>query len=116
MPAVLARGRWPFPKPRRPVLGGWGFPGVGVWHWGMHTPHTGSTPPRGWCPGPVVRGFAPGTLPMGRAGEHSGCGVAWRGVVWRGMACGVVFCSPVPGSVAFRCVVVMILVLVLALA
>ena len=24
MPAVLARGRWPFPMPRRPVLGGGG--------------------------------------------------------------------------------------------
>ena len=30
--AVLARGHWPFPKPRRPVLGGPGIPGVGVWH------------------------------------------------------------------------------------
>ena len=81
MPVVLATGHWPFPMPRRPVLGGRGIPGVGVWHWGVRTPDTVSTPPRGWCPGPVVRGFAPGTQPMGRAGEDSGCGVVWCAVV-----------------------------------
>ena len=37
--------------------------------------------PLGWCPRPVVGGFAPGTQPVGRAGEYSGCGLVWCGVV-----------------------------------
>ena len=69
VPAILARGRWLFPKPKRPVLGGRGIPRAGVWHWGVRTPETVSKPPKGRCPGPVVWGFAPGTQPMGRAGE-----------------------------------------------
>ena len=63
--AVLARRRWPLPKPRRPVLGGCEICGVGVWHWGVRTPDTVGTSRRGWCPGPVMRGFAPGTQSMG---------------------------------------------------
>ena len=47
--------------------------------------------PFGWCLGPVVGGFAPGTQPVSRAGEYSGCGVVWCGVVW----CGVVWCGVV---------------------
>ena len=80
-PAVLSGGRSPFQEPWRPVLGGRGLPGGGVWHSSVCTADTVSTPPIGWCPSPVVRGFAPGTQPMGRAGEYSGCGVVWWGVV-----------------------------------
>ena len=81
-PAILASSRWPFPKPRQPVLGGREIPRVGVWHWGVRTPDTVSTPPSGWLPGPVVRGFAPATQPMGRPEEYSGCGMVWCGVLW----------------------------------
>ena len=40
VPAVLAKGRLPFPIPRRPVSGDCGIPMAGVWHWGVHTPDT----------------------------------------------------------------------------
>ena len=53
--------------------------------------------PREWRLGPVVRGFAPGTQSVGRAGEYSvWCGVVWCGVVWCGVVwCGVVWCGVV---------------------
>ena len=89
MPTVLARGCWLFPMLRRPVLGGCGIPGVGVWHWGVRTPDTVSTPPVGWRPGPIVRGFTAGTQPMGRAGEYSGRGLVWCGMVWCGVVSGL---------------------------
>ena len=71
MPAVLAKGRRPFPMPRRPVLGA---RKDGVWHWGMRTPNAVSTPPGGWFLGRVVRAFAPHTQSMGRTREHSAWG------------------------------------------
>ena len=78
MPTVLARGRWPVPEalaastsgPRAPLgvvlsAGARVHPILLVHH------------PLGRCPGPVVRGFAPGSQPMGRVGKYSGCGVVW---------------------------------------
>ena len=56
-------------EPRRPVLGVRGLR-AGAWHWGVRTPNTISTPPIGICPGPIVRGFSPGTQPMGRAAAY----------------------------------------------
>ena len=97
VPAVLSRDRWSVPGalaagtrgPRAPsgvVLGA----GARV-HPTLLVHH-----PFGWCPGPVVGGFAPGTQPVGRAGEYSGCGVVWCGVVWCGVVwCGVVWCGVV---------------------
>ena len=90
VPAVLSRDRWSVPGalaagtrgPRAPlgvVLGA----GTRV-HPTLLVHH-----PLGWCPGPVVGGFAPGTQPVSRAGEYSGCGVVWCGVVW----CGVAWCA-----------------------
>ena len=35
----------------------------------------------------LVGGFAPGTQPMGRAGEYSGCSVVWGGCVGCGVVC-----------------------------
>ena len=92
VPAVLSRDRWSVPGalaagtrgPRAPsgvVLGA----GARV-HPTLLVHH-----PFGWCPCPVVGGFAPGTQPVSRAGEYSGCGVVWCGVVW----CGVVRCGAV---------------------
>ena len=74
VPAVLSRDRWSVPGalaagtrgPRAPsgvVLGA----GARV-HPTLLVHH-----PFGWCPGPVVGGFAPGTQPVSRAGEYSGC-------------------------------------------
>ena len=95
VPAVLSRDRWSVPGalaagtggPRAPsgvVLGA----GARV-HLTLLVHH-----PFGWCPGPVVGGFAPGTQPVSRAGEYSGCGVVWCGVVWCGVVwCGVVWCG-----------------------
>ena len=84
-----------------------GSRGIGGWYYGgrgipglvlnaracIHpTPYTA----QGRCPGPTVGGFAPGTQPVGRAGEYSGCGVVWCGVVWCGVVwCGVVWCGVV---------------------
>ena len=101
VPAVLSRDRWSVPGalaagtrgPRAPlgvVLGA----GARV-HPTLLVHH-----PLGWCPGPVVGGFAPGTQPVSRAGEYSGCGVVWCGVVWCGVVwcgvwCGVVWCGVV---------------------
>ena len=45
--------------------------------------------PRGWCSGRVVGSFAPGTQPMGRAGEYLGVALC---VVWRSRA----FAPPPP--------------------
>ena len=111
IPAVLTRGRWPFPKPRRPVLGGRGLPGAGVWHWGVRTADTVSTPPIGWFPGPVVQGFAPGTQPMGRAGEYSGCVVLCCVVLCCVVLCCVVLCCVVLCCVVLCCVVLCCVVL-----
>ena len=100
VPAVLSRDRWSVPGalaagtrgPRAPlglVLGVRArvHPTLLVHH------------PLGWCPGPVVGGFAPGTQLVGRAGEYSGavwCGVVWCGVVRCGVVwCGVVWCDVV---------------------
>ena len=51
--------------------------------------HLGGTPPVGWLPGPVVRGFAPS--PWVELGSTQGvvwcvvwCDVEWSGVVWWG--------------------------------
>ena len=97
VPAVPSRDRWSVPGalaagtrgPRAPlgvVLGA----GARV-HPTLLVHH-----PLGWCPGPVVGGFAPGTQPVSRAGEYSGCGVVWCGVVWCGVVwCGVVWCGVV---------------------
>ena len=97
VPAVLSRDRWSVPGalaagtrgPRAPsgvVLGA----GARV-HPTLLVHH-----PFGWCLGPVVGGFAPGTQPVSRAGEYSGCGVVWCGVVWCGVVwCGVVWCGVV---------------------
>ena len=68
-----------FPEPRRPVQGGRGLPWGGVWHLGVRTPNNVSTLPLGQCPGPVVRGFAAGTQPMGR---NWGVLRVWCGLVW----------------------------------
>ena len=73
MPAVLTSGRWQFPMPRWPVLGGCRIPGASVWHWCLRTPDTVSMPAAEWRPGPVVRGFATGTKPISRAGDYSRC-------------------------------------------
>ena len=101
VPAVLSRDRWSVPGalaagtrgPRAPsgvVLGA----GARV-HPTLLVHH-----PFGWCPGPVVGGFAPGTQPVSRAGEYSGCGVVWCGVVWCGVVwCGVVWCGVVCSAV-----------------
>ena len=78
---VLSTDRWSNPgalaagtgEPRAPlgvVLGG----GARV-HPTLLVHH-----PLGWCPGPAVGGFAPGTQPVGRGGEYSRCGVVWCGV------------------------------------
>ena len=93
VPAVHSRDRWSVPGalaagtrgPRAPsgvVLGA----GARV-HPTLLVHH-----PFGWCPGPVVGGFAPGTQPVSRAGEYLvWCGVVWCGVVWYGVH-GVLWC------------------------
>ena len=97
VPAVLSRDRWSVPGalaagtrgPRAPlgvVLGA----GARV-HPTLLVHH-----PLGWCPGPVVGGFAPGTQPVSRAGEYSGC---------------VVLCCVVLCCVVLRCVVLCCVVL-----
>ena len=94
VPAVLSRSRWSVPGalaagtrgPRAPsgvVLGA----GARV-HPTLLVHH-----PFGWCPGPVVGGFAPGTQPVSRAGEYSGCAAVCRAasccaVLFRAVVCG----------------------------
>ena len=109
VPAVLSRDRWSVPGalaagtrgPRAPlgvVLGA----GARV-HPTLLVHH-----PLGWCPGPVVGGFAPGTQPVSRAGEYSGvrwrrwcvvCGVRRWCVVGLWLVCGVVGPSPLLAEV-----------------
>ena len=101
VPTVLARGRWSVPEvvaagtrgPRAPL-------GV-VLSAGAHVhPTLLVHHPFRRCPGPIVRGFAPGTQPMGRAAEYSRfggvwCGVMLRGVVWCGEAWSGLECNKV---------------------
>ena len=90
VPAVPSRDRWSVPGalaagtrgPRAPlgvVLGA----GARV-HPTLLVHH-----PLGWCPGPVVGGFAPGTQPVSRAGEYSGV------VLCCAVLCCVVLCCAV---------------------
>ena len=68
-----------FPRRMWLVLGGCGIPGL-VLSAGGHP--TLSVHRSRAVPGPRRVDFAPGTQPVGRAGECSGCGVVWCGVAW----------------------------------
>ena len=74
--AILARGRWSVPGA---LAGGTRGPRAPLWVVISAGARTHPTllvhHPLGWCPGPVVRGIAPGTQPMGRGGEYSACDV-----------------------------------------
>ena len=78
----------PFPRPRQLVLGGRGILGL-VLSAGAHAHPTllvhGSRAVRRPC----RVGFAPSTQPVGMAGESSGRGVVWCGVVL--VCCGVLW-------------------------
>ena len=94
--AVLYWGSLTVPRAKAAGTRGRGVPGDGAWHWDVRAPNTVSTPPIGSARALSSGGFAPGTQPMGRAGEYSGCGVVWCGVVWCGVVwCGVVWCGVV---------------------
>ena len=81
VPVVLSRDRWSVPGALAAgTRGPRAHSGVVLGAGARVHPTLLVHHPFGWCPGPVVGGFAPGTQPVSRAGEYSGCGVVWCGV------------------------------------
>ena len=108
MQAVLARGRWSVPEALAAGTRGPQAPLGVVLSAGVRVhPTLLVHRPLGRCLGPVAMGFAPGTQPMGRAGEYSVCCVVLCYVV----LCCVVLCCVVLCCVVLCCVVLCCVVL-----